>query len=130
MCRADPWSRWGSRSFFTPHCARVDPARLARGLAEACERLGVKIFEQTRAERLGPRMVRCRTGRITAEVVVRATESYTIREPGQRRKFLPLYSLMIATEPLSQETWDELGWRDGLGLQDMRHLYYYALRTR
>ena len=115
---------------FTPHCARVDPARLARGLAEACERLGVTIFERTRAERLASRTVRSRDGRITADVVVRATESYTIRERGQRRKFLPLYSLMIATEPLPQQTWDELGWRDGLGLQDMRHLYYYALRTR
>ena len=26
---------------FTPHCGRVDPARLARGLAQACERRGV-----------------------------------------------------------------------------------------
>jgi glycine/D-amino acid oxidase-like deaminating enzyme len=114
---------------FTPHCARVDPARLARGLADACERLGVKIHEQSPAERLGPHVVQCRDGRISADVVVRATESYTIRERGERRKFLPLYSLMIATEPLPQDTWDELGWRDGLGLQDMRHLYYYANRT-
>ena len=37
---------------FTPHCARVDPARLARGLAAACERLGVKIYEQSPAEYL------------------------------------------------------------------------------
>lgn len=114
---------------FTPHCARVDPARLARGLAEACERLGVKIYEQSPAEHLGPRTVQCRSGRVSADVVVRATESYTIRERSERRSFLPLYSLMIATEPLPQETWDELGWRDGLGISDMRHLYYYAQRT-
>jgi glycine/D-amino acid oxidase-like deaminating enzyme len=114
---------------FTPHCARVDPARLARGLADACERLGVKIYEQSPAERVSPKVVQCRGGRVSAEVVIRATESYTIRERGQRRSFLPLYSLMIATEPLSQETWDELGWRDGLGIADMRHLYYYAQRT-
>ena len=74
-------------------------------------------------------MVQCRNGRISADVVVRATESYTIRERGQRRSFLPLYSLMIATEPLPQQTWDELGWRDGLGAADIRHLYYYAQRT-
>ena len=114
---------------FTPHCARVDPARLARGLASACERLGVKIYEQSPAEHLGPKVVQCRNGRISADVVVRATESYTIRERGQRRSFLPLYSLMIATEPLPQQTWDELGWRDGLGDPDIRHLYYYAQRT-
>jgi glycine/D-amino acid oxidase-like deaminating enzyme len=114
---------------FTPHCARVDPARLARGLADACERLGVKIYEQTQAEQLGPKLVQCREGRITADAVVRATESYSIRERSERRRFLPLYSLMIATEPLPQEVWDELGWRDGLGLSDFRHLYYYAQRT-
>ncbi len=114
---------------FTPHCARVDPARLARGLAAACERLGVKIFEQSPAQHLGPKVVQCSTGRISADVVVRATESYTIRERGERRKFLPLYSLMIATEPLPQQVWDELGWLDGLGVQDLGHLYYYANRT-
>ena len=64
---------------FTPHCARVDPARLARGLAAACERLGVKIFEQSPAQHLGPKVVQCRDGRVTADVVVRATESYTIQ---------------------------------------------------
>ena len=114
---------------FTPHCARVDPAKLARGLASACERLGVKIFEQSPAEHLGPKVVQCRSGRISADVVVRATESYTIRERTERRSFLPLYSLMVATEPLPQQAWDELEWRDGLGVQDSRHLYYYALRT-
>ena len=114
---------------FTPHSARFDPAKLARGLASACERLGVKICEQSPAEHLGSKVVQCRNGRISAEVVVRATESYTIRERGQRRTFLPLYSLMIATEPLPQQTWDELGWRDGLGVQDSRHLYFYAQRT-
>ncbi len=114
---------------FTPHVARVDPARLARGLASACERLGVKIYEQSPAQHLGPKVVQCRNGRISADVVVRATESYTIRERGQRRSFLPLYSLMIATEPLPQQTWDELGWRDGLGAADIRHLYYYAQQT-
>lgn len=114
---------------FTPHCARVDPARLARGLASACERLGVKIYEQSPAEHLGAKVVRCRDGRISADVVVRATESYTIRERGARRMFLPLYSLVIATEPLPQQTWDALGWRDGLGFADLGHLYYYAQRT-
>jgi glycine/D-amino acid oxidase-like deaminating enzyme len=114
---------------FTPHVARVDPARLARGLAEACERLGVKIFERSPAEHVGPNVVQCRSGRVSAEIVVRATESYTIRERSERRKFLPLYSLMIATEPLPQDTWDELGWRDGLGLADISHLYFYANRT-
>ena len=114
---------------FTPHCARVDPAQLARGLAAACERLGVKIYEQSPAEHLSTKMVQCKGGRLSADVVVRATESYTIRERSERRSFLPLYSLMIATEPLPQQTWDELGWQDGVGVSDSSHLFYYAQRT-
>src|SRR6185437_673379 len=33
---------------YTPHAARIDPARLVRGLAETCERHGVQIYEHTR----------------------------------------------------------------------------------
>ena len=39
---------------YTPHCAAVDPARLVRGLAEAVERRGVAIHEQTEARAIRP----------------------------------------------------------------------------
>ena len=32
---------------YTPHCAAIHPARLARGLAEAVRRRGVSLFERT-----------------------------------------------------------------------------------
>ena len=34
-------------AYHTPHCARIQPARLVRGLADAVERLGVQIYEQS-----------------------------------------------------------------------------------
>ncbi len=34
-------------AYYNPHCARIQPAHLARGLADAVERLGVDIYEQT-----------------------------------------------------------------------------------
>ncbi|MBW8711111.1 MAG: FAD-dependent oxidoreductase, partial [Mycobacterium sp.] len=34
-------------AYHTPHCARIQPARLARGLAEVVERLGVDIYENS-----------------------------------------------------------------------------------
>ena len=49
--------------------------------------------------------------------------------PGQRLRYLPLYSLMIATEPLPDAVWDELGWRDGLLSSDSHYLFFYAQRT-
>lgn len=115
---------------FSPHCARVDPGRLVRGLADACERLGVTIFEGTPATAIEQGRVTTPLGSVRAPVVLQATESYSVQLPSQRMRYLPLYSLMIATEPLSDEVWSELGWKDGLLVSDLRHLFFYAQRTR
>jgi glycine/D-amino acid oxidase-like deaminating enzyme len=114
---------------FSPHNARVDPARLVRGLAEACERHGVTIYERTPAVEIGPRRVVTTHGTVTASTVIRATEAYTTEQPGERRRFLPLYSLMVATEPLSAEVWEELGWAGRETISDQHHLFFYAQRT-
>jgi glycine/D-amino acid oxidase-like deaminating enzyme len=114
---------------FTPHCGRVDPARLARGLARACERRGVTIYERTTAEAIEPGRVRCAGGVLSAGSVLRATEAYTVEQRGERRRFMPLYSLMVATDPLPAEVWDELGWDGRETVSDLRHLFFYAQRT-
>jgi glycine/D-amino acid oxidase-like deaminating enzyme len=114
---------------FTPHCARVHPGRLVRGLARACARRGVRIYERSRARRIEARHVVCDGGTVRAEMVVRATESYTVRLPGQRRAFLPMYSHMLATEPLPDETWEQIGWSGGETVADQHHLFAYAQRT-
>jgi glycine/D-amino acid oxidase-like deaminating enzyme len=116
--------------WYEPHAARVDPARLVRGLAESCERHGVTIYERTDCRSLEPGRVRCEAGDVRAEVVLRATESYTTQLRGQRLTYLPIYSLMIATAPLDADAWSALGWRDGLLVRDRRHLFFYAQRTR
>ena len=114
---------------YSPHCARVDPARMVRGLADACERLGVVIHEQTPVHQISRGRLRCAGGTVSAAHVLVTTESYTVQQPGQRLRFLPLYSLMIATEPLPERIWEQLGWRDGLTIRDRRHLFFYAQRT-
>jgi glycine/D-amino acid oxidase-like deaminating enzyme len=114
---------------FSPHAARIDPARLARGLARACERLGVRIFERTRALAVGPGAVRCEQGTVRAPIVLRATESYTTQVEGSGRDYLPLYSLMIATEPLGGDAWAKHRWTEGLLIGDRHHLFFYAQRT-
>jgi glycine/D-amino acid oxidase-like deaminating enzyme len=115
---------------FSPHCARVDPGRLVRGLAEACERLGVTIHERTAATSIDPGRVPTPLGVVRAPVVLQATESYSVLLPSQRLRYLPLYSLMIATEPLPDDVWNELGWTDGVMVSDLRHLFFYAQRTQ
>ncbi|MGH2806690.1 MAG: NAD(P)/FAD-dependent oxidoreductase, partial [Actinomycetota bacterium] len=114
---------------YTPHCARIHPARLARGLAEAVERLGGTIYERTAVTEIGDRKLVTELGTVTADVVVRATEGYTRSFPGERRRLVPLYSLMIATEPLAPEVWDRIGWDEYETIHDGRHLLIYAQRT-
>ena len=114
---------------YTPHCARIHPARLVRRLADGVEKRGVAIFESTPARRVEPRIVSTPGGRIKADSVVVATEGYTAELPGHKRALMPLYSLMIATEPLPGEFWDEVGWPKGETFADGRHLLIYAQRT-
>jgi glycine/D-amino acid oxidase-like deaminating enzyme len=114
---------------FTPHGAAVDPARLARGLADVVERLGVPIYERTPVTRLEPRLAVTPFGDVRADVVVRATEAFTPELPGYERELVPIYSLMIGTEPLPQAFWDEVGWSGREVFGDLRFLIYYAMRT-
>ena len=114
---------------YTPHCARVDPARLVRGLAAACERRGVVIHERSAALSIVPGRVTCVNGSLRAGVVVRATEAFTTRLPGESRSYLPLASHMLATEPLSAETWAEIGWAGCAPIADQHYQFVYAQRT-
>jgi len=114
---------------YTPHGAAVDPARLVRGLADAVERLGVPIYERTPVMRIAPRRAETPYGAVTAEVVVRATEAFTPELPGYERHVVPIYSLMIATEPLPESFWDQTAWDGREVWGDFRHLIFYALRT-
>jgi glycine/D-amino acid oxidase-like deaminating enzyme len=115
---------------YTPHCAALDPARLARGLARVVERLGVPIYEDTAVTGIRPGRVDTARGPVRAEVVVRATEGWTATLPGTRREVIPLYSLMIATEPLPAAVWDQVGWSGGETVAAGGHLFSYAQRTR
>jgi glycine/D-amino acid oxidase-like deaminating enzyme len=115
--------------YFTPHGARVNPARLARGIADAVERKGGTIHEQTAAVYIEPGRVVTARGDVRARHVIRATEAFTVQFKHQARTYLPLYSLMIATEPLPQTVWDELGWSGCETISDAHHLFFYAQRT-
>jgi len=121
--------RGGVGALFSPHCARVQPAKLVRGLSEAVERAGATIYEQTPALALEPGRVPTPAGEVSARWVVRATEAYTADLPGLHRVLAPVNSAMIATEPLPAETWEELGWDGCETMLDGRHLYTYLQRT-
>ncbi|GAB6987353.1 NAD(P)/FAD-dependent oxidoreductase [Nocardioides pyridinolyticus] len=122
----------GSRTVgatYTPDCAAIHPARLVRGLADAVERRGVTVHEQTRVRAIQPGRAHTGDGDVRAGVVVRATEGYTATLRGEDRTLIPVYSLIIATEPLPAETWDEIGLARRETFSDHRHLIVYGQRT-
>ena len=114
---------------WTPDCARVQPARLAHGLARVLEQRGARIAEGTRAVRLSPRAVVTDHGTVRCRWVVRATEAWTASLPGTRRAVAPVYSLMIATEPLPAHVWSQIGLDRAQTFTDARHLVVYGQRT-
>ena len=114
---------------YTPHCAAIHPARLARGLASAVRRAGVSIFERTPVLEIQPGQVITPFGTVRARHVVRATEGYTPGLAGLRREIVPVFSLMIATEPLPAAVWDQIGLASRPTFGDLRHLIIYGQRT-
>jgi glycine/D-amino acid oxidase-like deaminating enzyme len=114
---------------FTPHCARIQPAKLVRGLADAAERAGVRIFEGTPVTAVEPHLARTGRGDVRARWVVRATEGYTASLAGSRRALLPMNSSMVVTAPLPAGAWDAIGWGGCETVRDTAHAYVYAQRT-
>jgi glycine/D-amino acid oxidase-like deaminating enzyme len=115
---------------YTPQCASIHPARLVRGLALAVERLGVTVHEGTSATAIEAGLVRTDRGTVRARHVIRATEAWTSQLPGHERDVAPVYSLMLATEPLPESVWEQVGLRRGETFNDHRHLIIYGQRTR
>lgn len=109
--------------------AALNPAQLVRGLADVVERAGVTIVEGTEVAGIEGRLVVTDHGTVTADVVIQATEAYTRDLAGERRALLPVYSLMIATEPLPDSVFEDIGLADRPTFSDDRFMVIYGQRT-
>jgi glycine/D-amino acid oxidase-like deaminating enzyme len=135
LSRADVLSRMDIEGAvggaFDPTCARIHPTKLVRGLARVVESAGATIYERTRAKSIEPKLVVTEHGRIHAEIVIRATEGFTpaINRRSAKRELAPVYSLMVATEPLPAWIWDRIGLRSYETFSEARHMIVYGQRT-
>ena len=114
---------------YTPHCAVIHPARLVKGLAERVRGLGVAIHELTPVTNFEPGRIHTEVGSVEASIVLRATEGYTDSLSNQKRRVMPLYSMMVATEPLAREVWEEIGLTQRETFGDTRRVVIYGQRT-
>ena len=114
---------------FSPHCAVIQPARLAQGLARAAARLGVRIHERSPVRRLAPGVARLDGCELRADVIVPALEGAAGQFSRLARCLLPVQSLLLATEPLSSAQWDEIGLADRQAFGDLSRMVTYGQRS-
>ncbi len=114
---------------FTPHCAAIDPYKLIRQLGAYLHSRGVSIFEGTYATRIDSGCVHTTGGAVDAPNIIRATEGYTKTLRGEKRSIAPVYSLMVATQKLSSDVWEEIGLSGRETFSDYRNLIIYGQRT-
>jgi len=125
LFRAGRWQRSGS--------ALIDPAKLCWGLALAAERLGARIHEHTRVERIersGAGVeLRTPSGRLRARQGLLATSAFPALIPAIRRRVVPVYDYVLVSEPLSARQRESVGWRRRQGLSDSANRFHYYRLT-
>ncbi|WP_431299337.1 NAD(P)/FAD-dependent oxidoreductase [Tabrizicola sp. BL-A-41-H6] len=110
--------------------ARIQPAKLVRGLASVVEKLGVRIVEGTTVSAYQKGSVTTDLGIVRAPIILRCTEGFTAGIDGLQRDWLPLNSAQIVTEPLPDEVWRQIGWQGDEIVGDFANAYCYCQRTR
>ncbi len=115
--------------------ALLHPARLAWGLAEAAERLGVHLYEGTPVtglSRAGDGLeVHTRDGQVVrARRVALGTNAFPALVRRVRLHTVPVYDYALMTEPLTPEQHEAIGWRHGQGMDDMTNQFHYYRPTR
>ncbi len=117
---------------YNANSAKIQPAKLVRGLARAVERKGATIYEQSPVTDYTTGaypVLHTARGHARAKTIVLAGESYLSRFPQLRRKVMPVYSLITITEPLSTNDWQQIGWEAREGLSSATNMVKYLTHT-
>lgn len=113
--------------------AMVDPARLARGLREACLRAGVRVHEGSMVDAMsaqGPAVVLLTAaGEVRSARVVLATNAFRPLLRRLRSYVVPVWDYALVTEPLSAQQRASVGWADRHGMSDAGNLFHYYRLT-
>jgi glycine/D-amino acid oxidase-like deaminating enzyme len=117
----------------TEGTALVDPARLAWGLAEAAEALGVRIVEHTPAEGLARDGAGVRVdlgaGTLRAARVALGTNAFPSLLRRTRLHTVPVYDYVLMTEPLTSAQMASIGWANRQGVSDSGNQFHYYRLT-
>lgn len=121
-----------------PRLLLLNPAKLVRSQRDVATELGAQVYEHSpvisvvKPARFGAGQgYRLLTphGAVSSERVIFATNGYSHLFPELKNHQAPAFTHMIATEPLSDEMFEEIGWDEGQGIEDARNLIHYYRRT-
>ena len=116
-----------------PEVGLVNPARLAWGLARACQEAGVKVFEGSAVADLrdqGDRVAAYVNGvTVGARRVALGTNAYPALVGAVRRRVVPVYDYVLVTEPLAADQWNDIGWHGREGMADVGNQFHYYRPT-
>lgn len=114
--------------------ALVDPARLVWGLEKACISLGVKIFENSKVDRIEDTgeniVVHTPYGSVTASKVALATNVFKPLVRSARKYIIPVYDFAMVTEPLTAKQRRSIGWSGREGIADSGNQFHYYRQTK
>jgi len=119
-------------ALWEPRLVLVNPAQLVREDKRLALEAGASIYEETPVLEITSRpKFRLITpgGAVNAAKLVFATNAYSHLFPELRRKQVPAFTYMIATEPLSSEQLEPIGWSGFEGIEDARNLIHYYRLT-
>jgi glycine/D-amino acid oxidase-like deaminating enzyme len=114
---------------YAPHVATIHPAKLVRGLARTVESMGVRIYENSVVKQWQSGSLCTVKATVRSRWIVPAVEGYATTLPPLGRYQLPVQSLIVATEPLSAATWDEIGLSRGQAFSESSRQVTYGQRT-
>jgi len=120
-------------AWWEPRCAILNPAKLVRGMKRVAQQSGAEIYERTpvTAFSRGPKLIlETPGGQVAADKVVFATNAYSAAFTGLRSRQLPVHTHVVLTEPLREEHFAEIGWRNRQGIEDARNFVHYYRLTK
>lgn len=126
-------SAWHVGALYEPDTAILNPAKLAREFKRVIEGKGVKVYERSPVTRFTPGdTVTVETmggGRVKAAAAVLGLNAFGQRLRVRPYTYAPMYTYIILTEPLDDDTYNQVGWTRREGIEDKRQLVHYMRLT-
>jgi glycine/D-amino acid oxidase-like deaminating enzyme len=115
-------------AWWEPRLGLLNPAKLVREEKRLALQRGAQVYEHTpvlEIRRDAGFQLRTPGGAVRAAKLVLATNAYSHLIAEIRRRQTPAWTYMIATEPLGERHFREIGWAERNGVEDARNLIHY-----